>query len=183
MVENPEDIKPTLWIGALEFNPPVATRLGVYLAQMTGFELVLNGMFMNLARIPDKAIAEAIFGRIINISTRLDIIAALCLISELVGSNKKTRAEILKLVEDARKINTRRNEYIHGTYRIDENTKAVELITWVTSEGKKSKNYLVTPESIDKDTLKVRQFLGDYMTAFFPGTGLPASELPALPKI
>jgi hypothetical protein len=72
-----EDSADGQWIGARELNQPIATRLGVYIAQMTGFELCILGMFRNLARIEDRAVSAAIFGRIINMTTRIEILDAL----------------------------------------------------------------------------------------------------------
>lgn len=162
------------WIGALELAPKIAERLGIYLAQMTSFELALNKYFGILAGLSTPDIAETVFGRIINISTRLEIVEAL---AEL-PRNAAWQPRLNELIKMAWDINKCRNEYVHGAYRVQMPEQAVTLLTWATSKGRKSAAYVLDEKAIDADILQIRSFLGDTMSLFHPDLELPNSGLP-----
>lgn len=163
---------PERWIGRLDFTPEIAQQLGIHLAQMTAFEMMLNKFFGILSHMQSQKASEATFFRIINISTRLDIIEALAALPE----NLHWQPKLGELVKEAKRINSRRNEYIHGTYRVTPSTGEVELLTWVTSESRKSARYVLTPKSIAEDTFKISAFLGEAMTLFHPHLKLEDAE-------
>src|SRR6266481_3101474 len=107
--EAPESVE--RWIGALQTAPEIAQLLGVYLGQTTGYELMLGKFFGNLAAVGSQDVVKAVFGRIINISTKLDILNALAELPE----NQRWQPGVGELLQTARAINKRRNEYVHGT--------------------------------------------------------------------
>ncbi len=146
--EAPESVE--RWIGALQTAPEIAQLLGVYLGQTTGYELMLGKFFGNLAAVGSQDVVKAVFGRIINISTKLDILNALAELPE----NQRWQPGDGELLQTARAINKRRNEYVHGTYRVTPSVKLVELLT------------------------RIACFLGDSMSLFHPDLKLPPSNMP-----
>ncbi len=165
---------PERWIGALQTVPDIAQLLGVYLGQTTGYELMLGKFFGYLAGVHSQDVVKAVFGRIINISTKLEILDALAELPE----NQRWHPKVGELLRTARAINGRRNEYVHGTYRVSPSSKVVELLTWITSESRKSKRYEVTEEMIRADIHCIACFLGDSMSLFHPELELPPSNIP-----
>jgi hypothetical protein len=118
MTEPPQDTPevPKIWVGALEFNPQIASLLGIYLADITQFELGLISLFARVSGTSFE-IAKAIFGRIMNISTRMDIISD-CI--QIAPHSAEIQNELSGLVAKARAINSTRNKYVHGTYRVND---------------------------------------------------------------
>jgi hypothetical protein len=155
---------PGFVIGGLEHSPRIASRLGLYLAQITGLEITITSIFANLTGIRDRDVAEAIFGRIINISTRLQILSDI--VSLRPDESWPAKDDLMSLIKDAEGINSKRNEYVHGTFQVEAATGRVWLNTWYTSTGRKRKRFEITAESVDEDIQAVRIFLGRYIHVF-----------------
>lgn len=143
-------------MGALWLAPKIAEGLGIYLATASHYEIMLHVLYRFVAGVGGEFI-EATFGRIINISTRLDIIG-----DTLEARKQKIPADrfekVNELLTDARKINRRRNELVHGTYRVYTKTRVVILSTWVFANAKSSKNEHLTAERLKSDALEVLMF-------------------------
>ena len=166
-------------IGALEYDPRIASRLGLYLAQMTTFEMAIDFFFGILVGL-EKETVEEVFGRILSINTRIEIIDG------LVNRHKHPAELDTKKMEDlilaATKINKRRNEYVHGTYLVDPETCKIQLVTWLTSTSKKQKIYSLTADMLDEDIREMRSFmwrLGELKGGF--SVSAKSADIPPLP--
>ncbi|MBL4598712.1 MAG: hypothetical protein JKX93_07035 [Rhizobiaceae bacterium] len=178
MNDIPRSDQDNIWIGALEYAPEIASRIGLYVAQMTGFELQLNGLFNTLSGAGDMRVGEIVLGRLLSISLRLEILKDLAKLDQ----NSMWQPKLDELLKRASSINVRRNEYVHGTYRVNETTGSVQLITWVTSENRKSKIYNLSESCIDADILEVREYLGDVLSLFKPDSHFPRFDAATLPS-
>lgn len=148
-------------IGALWLAPEVAKGLGIYLATASHYEYMLLAFYRYAAGAGGEFVS-ATFGRINNISTRLDIVGDL--LQARASSIPETEfKKATELLQEAREINSRRNELVHGVYRVYEKTRVVALITWPLSGGRKSKGEWITADTLKADTLKVAKFSGQML--------------------
>lgn len=155
---------PRGYIGTLDMVPDIAAKLGHYLAQMTGFEMVLHKYLGRLAGIGTPGVTNAIFHNIMSIAVRIDIIADLA----KMPHNAKYQPKLNGLISDIRAINSKRNKYMHGAYKVDVLSKTVTLVTWIETAKRPSEAFFVTEASLSDDIQQVMTFLGDSFDLFDP---------------
>jgi hypothetical protein len=181
MTEPPQepspDGPPKIWLGALEFNPQIASLLGIYIAELTQFEWGLIAFFARVIGTSFNT-AKTIFGRIMSISIRIDII------SDCIDTNidPPSNMELLTLADKAKAINATRNKYVHGTYRTNQDSKEVILTTWLLESGRNSRHEPLSAEMLRQDINSLRSFNGDLFSLFSPDLEFPhANDKPPLP--
>lgn len=98
--------------------------------------------------------------------------------AEYTRKSIETAERVDELLTQACDINTRRNEYVHGAYRVTPSQSRVELLTWVTAENRKSKHYELTESMLRADKHQISAFMGSAMGLFHPDREFPPSGLP-----
>lgn len=144
-------------IGALHLTPEVAHWLGYYTAQIAAFEYTLIQYLVKLASLKELSDGHAIFGAIMSISSRIDILESLSGRPE----NSSLQPHLKKLLSEARSINSQRNQYIHGLYKVNEITREVTLVTWPFSSGRSSKELAVTVGTLMGEIDRLHKFTSE----------------------
>lgn len=149
-------------IGALQHTPEIASALGTYLAMASQYEMMLLALYRFAAGTGGEFIAVT-FGRILAIRTRLEIIEDLLTTrhSEIDSDQYK---KALELVKKANIINSRRNNLVHGTYRVYPKTGLVVLVPWALSSRAKSKGgEHLDSKRLAQDTSDITDFCRDVL--------------------
>lgn len=148
-------------IGGLWLAPEIAKQLGIYLATVTQYEMALIPLYGFSAGV-SGAMASATLGELINISMRLDRIKH-CLKERKAEIDLENGQKAKSLLKAAYAINKRRNELVHGTYKVYEKTGLVVITTWIFSANKLSKAEYITAKDLENNIQDIRKFCG---TAF-----------------
>ena len=176
--EFPDGPNPKIWLGALEFNPQIASLLGIYIAELTQFEWGLIAFFARVSGTSFET-AKAIFGEIMSITVRIELISA-CI--ETNPDLLPKTDELRTLAAKAKSINTTRNNYVHGTYRTNQDSKEVTLTTWLLQRGRNSRHRPLSAKMLRQDIDNLRSFNGDQFSLFLPHLVLPSvDDKPPLP--
>ena len=154
-------------IGCLEYNPEVAKWLGVFLAEFAAVEFMLvRLMALILAEDDNMRVSHKILGHIRSISDRTKRVAKAAKGSNLDPERKKL---LKNFTADILKLNSIRNDYVHGLYETNVETGDVTLTTWVTSSTRPTgKPTPVTATKIQEDAMAVRKLNGRIAEALFP---------------
>lgn len=105
---------------ALSFSPEHARYLGHIIAEWNGIEAMLCFIFAWLLRAENSESAVDVFYSLSNNTARLDILEAAAK-KALLDRPEAPQFEIL--LEDARSVLSRRNEYAHASYVSDDKNR------------------------------------------------------------
>ena len=148
-------------MGALWLAPEVAGALGVCLAMLSQYEIMLLAFYRFAAGVGGEFV-PATFGRILNIRTRLEIIEDL-VIARGPEIDPERHGKALDLLRQAKVINGRRNELVHGTYRVYPRTGLVVLATWALSSRGKPRAERLTSKRLARDVDDIKSFSGEVL--------------------
>ena len=151
-------------VGALYMVPDIAQALGIYIAHLSQFELTLPWLYVFAIEGGSVDDASARFARVGSVAGCIDMIE-----KEFVAREKKLGpAQFMKwmeVIKKARALNTRRNELVHGTFAVYEDTREVNLTIWEFNAKKISNEEIVTVKGLEDDTAAIRFFSADIWIA------------------
>ena len=105
---------------ALSFSPEHARYLGHIIAEWNGIESMLCFIFSWLLSAENSEWAVDVFYSLSNNTARLDILEA---VAKKALANRPESSKFETLLEDARSILSRRNEYAHASYESDDKNR------------------------------------------------------------
>lgn len=144
----------TKWVvGAPEQDHPIMSELARFHAGFATLEASLI-LLMTFAMGRPQAMAEAIVGRIRNISDRIDIIEAVAEASDDLSGAQKTL--IGAICQRAGALNVRRNVYAHGVY--EHLGKKIRITAYGFSARKKQAEFL-SVKRVEKDVAEISVIL------------------------
>lgn len=172
---------PNTFVGMLEHNPDVACWVGAFLADFAALEFwIVKLAALAFKEGDDMPMAHSICGRVRNLTDRAELVKD-CVARSALPPEIKLLAT--GFINEILAINVKRNEYAHGLYEINLDTKAVRLTTWATTTARKSKIYdPLTAEQIKDDVLVIRRLSGRIVKAILPEEVTALPDATALPS-
>jgi hypothetical protein len=140
------------WVtGNVDHNPEVTRCLGQFLTQFATLEASLIWMLSIVLGGRDKdQIAFNILGTVQGVKARCDIVEGAAAAADIP---EHVKGGILSFVEEIRKMNTVRNEYVHAVYETNTRTGEVRLTAFALSTTRKHKKKAVDPGELERDTV------------------------------
>ncbi|MGE0333066.1 MAG: hypothetical protein AB7P37_20485 [Ramlibacter sp.] len=144
-------------MGCIDRNPVVAAALGAYVGEYAALEFMVLQLVMSAV---GKEVAQAAMSQI-HFSARLDV--AEKLIRSAAPSSFNV-AEALQAIAEAKRLNQRRNDLIHGVWELDAISKDVQLT--IKAMSPKPKRLQITANDLRKDLGDVRKAVSTVANTF-----------------